>query len=171
LIKELKQSNLIKLRENKWYVISRADRTFVAVALRGNGREIPESHVSLLEMDSGRKAFYYSGTLNYLVWKVQKGFIRHQFARPFLAIAVANLEWREEQWQYDISEISKELHYLIDSKKLFDNLPKGFPVQRAIKIMLEDEEIADRFLTIVNTFDSKINSENLERALSLVRKS
>jgi len=171
LIKELKQSNLIKLRENKWYVISRADRTFTAVTLRGNGREIPESHVSLLEMDSERKAFYYSGALNYLVWKVQKGFIRHQFARPFLAIAVANLEWREKPWQYNIAKISKELHHLIKSKNLFEDLPKGFPVQRAIKIMLEDEEIANIFLRMVDIFDSKIDPENLKRALSLVKKS
>jgi hypothetical protein len=170
LINEFKQSPLIKLKKNRWYVISRADRTFAAVTLKGSGKEIPESHVSLLEIDSEEKAFYYSGVLNYLVLKVQKGFIRHQFARPFLAIAVANLEWQNLQWQYDIANTSKELHHSINSKNLFGNLPKGFPVQRAIKIMFEDEEIADRFLTIVDILDSNVDPENLERALSLVRK-
>jgi len=120
---------------------------------------------------SEEEAFYYTACLNYLLWAAEKGFIRDQFARPFLAIAVANLEWREERWQYDIAEISKELHYLIKSKNPFEDLPKGFPVQRAIKIMLEDEEIADRFLTMTDIFDSKIDPENLERALSLVKKS
>jgi hypothetical protein len=60
---------------------------------------------------------------------------------------------------------------LMDSKNLFEGLPKGFPVQGAIKIMLEDEEIAERFLTMTDIFDSKVDSENLERALSLVKKS
>ena len=171
LMEELKQGELITLTPKSWYVVAREKRTFAAGVIKGNDKLVLESSVIALETNLQEEAYYYSASLNYLVWKTQKGFIRNQYARPFLAIAVANLEWREEQWQYDIAEISKELHYLINSKTLFEDLPKGFPVQRAIKIMLEDEEIADRFLTMTDIFDSSVDPENLERALSLVRKS
>jgi len=170
LIKELKQGELINLKSELWYVVAREKRTFIAGVIEGNERLVLESSVIALEANLQEEAYYYSASLNYLVWKAKRGFIRNQYARPFLAIAVANLEWRGEKWQYDIAEISKELHHLINSKKLFENLPKGFPIQRAIKVMLEDEEIADKFLTMTDIFDSNVDPDNLERALSLVRK-
>lgn len=170
LIEEVQQSSLLKLKRNKWYVVSRADRTFVAVALKGSGNEVPESHVSLMEMDLEEEAFYYSGALNYLVWKVEKGFIRHQFARPFLALAVAGIVWQGEPWQYDIAEISMRLHLLIDQKRIFEKLPRGSQVQAAIRLMMDDEEIWMDFKEAVEIFDKHIDSQNLKRALSLIKR-
>lgn len=171
LLAEIKQSDLTVLSPEYWYIVARGKRTFVSGVIKGNNSLVLDSSVSAIEMESPEEAYYYSACLNYLVYVTEKGFIRDQYARPFLAIAIAGLEWQRELWQYDVAEISRELHHLINSKNLFENLPRGFPVQRSIKIMLEDEEIADRFLTMTDIFDSKIDPENLERALSLVKKS
>lgn len=171
LLAEIKQSDLTVLSPEYWYIVARGKRTFVSGVIKGNNSLVLDSSVSAIETESPEEAYYYSACLNYLVYVTEKGFIRDQYARPFLAIAVAGLEWQKDRWQYDIAEISKKLHLLIESKNIFEGLPRGFFVQRSIKIMLEDEEIADRFLTMTDIFDSKIAPENLERALSLVKKS
>ncbi|HIQ48590.1 MAG TPA: SAM-dependent DNA methyltransferase [Aquifex aeolicus] len=120
LIKEVKQSKLLKLNPEKWYVVYRGKRSFVSVVLKGDRYTIIESDLSYVESSKPEVAYYYSGVLNYLVSKVEKGFIRNQFARPLLAIIKAGLEWKKEDWQYEVSELSQKLHEL--AKKEYQNL-------------------------------------------------
>jgi len=120
LINEVKIGKLLKFNPKKWYVIYRGQRSFASVVIKGDTNLKTDHHVVILETSTPEVAYYYSGVLNYLVSKVEKGFIRDQFARPLLAIIRAGLEWRAEDWQYEIAELSKELHKL--AEKEYKNL-------------------------------------------------
>ena len=91
-------------------MVYRSQRSFVGVVIKGDKDIALEHHLCFLETSQKEKAYYYCGALNYLVSKVKKGFIRDQFARPLVAIIKAGLEWKGEDWQKRVSELSEELH-------------------------------------------------------------
>ncbi len=159
LTEELKQSKPIKLDPEKWYVVYRSNRTFVAFTLRGNKNTIVESHLSFLETSSKEKAYYYAGALNYLVSKVKKGFIRDQFARPLLALIKAGLEWRGEDWQYKVAELSEILHSKVEN--LFKDV-NAKQVKKYLEILENEEEWKE----LKKLFDK--NVVNLEEAIKEV---
>ncbi len=159
LIREVKQGKLLKLNPEKWYVVYRSNRTFVAFTLKGDENTIIESHLSYAETSTPEVAYYYSGVLNYLVSKVEKGFIRDQFARPLRAIIKARLEWRAEDWQYKVAELSGRLHELV--KKEYKNLNTKL-VKKYIQVL----ENLNEWRELKRILDE--NVKNLKEALKEV---
>ncbi len=162
LIEELKQGKLLRLNPKKWYVVYRRIRTFVSFALQGNSEYVPDDSVSIIETSSKEKAYYYAGALNYLVSKVKKGFIRNQFARPLLALIKAGLEWRDEDWQYKVAELSEILHH--KSESLFRNV-NSKQVKKYLEILEKEKEWKE----LKKLFDK--NVVNLEEAVKEVAES
>jgi|GEM_PF-452991 len=102
-------------------VVYRCMRSFVAAVISSKELEkvviqaplILTDHVSYLKTQSTEIAYYYAAVLNYMAHKIQKlklGFVRDQFARPIMALMNAGLEWKDEEWQGKVAELSKTLH-------------------------------------------------------------
>jgi hypothetical protein len=163
LSEELKQPGKITtLNTNKFYVAYRCDRIFSAFAFRPEENTIVDSHVSYIECKDEISAYYYSAILNYLAFKViSKGraFIRHQFARPLLALYLAG---------FSIKNIDDKISMLISelSKKLHEGAPHISYDNQRIAFM----KIAEyyEFKEIVKMLDSIVDRESLEEALELV---
>jgi hypothetical protein len=164
LINELKQPDSIKtLNPNKYYVVYRCDRAFTACVIKPEGDNVlVESHVSYVECDNEDMAYYYSAMLNYLAFKVielKRGFNRHQFARPLLAVLIAGLSWNDldEGTRRDVAELSRTLHSKVPREE--------YGNQRvALKVISELNE----FRKLKSILDSKVDKERLEEALKLV---
>jgi len=164
LIEEVKQpNNIIKLDIDKHYIIYRCSRSFTAFAYRSQEPNvIIESHVAYAESEKEEIAYYYTAILNYLAYKViqsGKAFIRSQFARPLFAVYMAGLAWKDidDVTKNRVVELSKILH-----KKAPD---KDYPNQ---KIALKDLERYSEFKELVKLLDSKVDRENLDKALDMV---
>jgi hypothetical protein len=163
LREELKQPGKINtLDPSKYYVAYRCDRIFSAFAFKPVENTIVDSHVSYIECRDDSSAYYYSALLNYLAFKVinyGRAFIRHQFARPLLAIYFAGLSSKniDEKTRMLISELSKELH------------------EKAPHVVYENQRVALReigeyyeFKEIVKLLDSVSDEDSLKEALELV---
>lgn len=48
--------------------------------------------------------------MNFLVEKLQKGFLRFNVVRPLLAICESDLIWKNEEWQIKIADLLKSVH-------------------------------------------------------------
>jgi len=164
LIDELKQpSTITTFNTSKYYVVYRCDRTFTACVIKPEGDNVlAESHVSYVECDNEDMAYYYSAVLNYLAFKVielKRGFNRHQFARPLLAVLIAGLSWNDldEGTRRDVAELSRTLHSKVPREE--------YGNQRvALKVISELNE----FRKLKSILDSKVDKERLEEALKLV---
>jgi hypothetical protein len=177
LINEVKQpKELAYLDPEKYYIIYRCVRSFASVVLTpkeirnvlNDGRYgiVVSSVCSYLATENELKAYYYSAILNYLVYKVIEvsgAFERNQFARPLIAILKANLEWKNEDWQIKIAELSKKLHE-ITPMHLKNVIRKGMQVKECFKILQQIEE----FREIVRIIDNKVDKNKLLEAIRQV---
>jgi len=165
LINEVRQPvNPATLNEGKWYVIYRCDRAFTAATIRPTANTILDSHLSAIECSSEEIADYYTAILNYLAYMViiqDRTFIRHQFARPVLAITIAGLSYKniERSLSDNISKLSRMLKNLIGAQSL------NFSNQREA---LQHIAHLPEFQQIVQLIDMKISRDTLEEALNLV---
>jgi hypothetical protein len=164
LINELKQpSNITSLDINKYYVMYRLDRAFTAFSFKPiNDNIIIHSTISYIECKNENVSYYYAAILNYLAFKVvesRRSFIRHQYARPLLAIYIAGLSWNDidGETRKKIIELSKTLHERA--------LDKEYGNQKvALKAIAQFPE----FEELVRVLDSKTDKDKLEEALNMV---
>jgi hypothetical protein len=164
LINELKQPNNIRtLNPNKYYIVYRCDRAFTSCVIKPTGNNVViESHVSYVECDNEDMAYYYSAVLNYLAFKVielKRGFNRHQFARPLLAVLIAGLSWNDldEGTRRDVAELSRALHSKVPREEYGNQ-----------RVALKDISKLNEFRKLKSILDSKVDKERLEEALKLV---
>ncbi|MFP3211309.1 MAG: hypothetical protein RXR16_07425 [Thermocladium sp.] len=93
------------------------------------------------------------------VIELKRGFNRHQFARPLLAVLIAGLSWNDldEGTGRDVAELSRTLHSKVPREE--------YGNQRvALKVISELNE----FRKLKSILDSKVDKERLEEALKLV---
>lgn len=161
LIRELRAS-VDQLKEGSSYVVYRRNRAFTACVPEDLKMATSSDVISYMECKSPEQAHYYTAVLNYLAYKVVehgRSFIRDQFARPAVAIAVAGLSWRDvqEDIRRDVSALSEQL-----SRKLSW---KMYPNQKAA---LNDVAKTPEFTRIKSTLDELVDKERLRAALELV---
>ena len=160
----------------KYYVIYRCIRTFASIVLTPKKiRNISSDEkyniviydkCSYLAIENELKAYYYSAILNYLIYKVIEiggAFERNQFARPLIAILKANLEWKNENWQINIANLSKKLHEIAPTY-LENTVRKGMQVKECFKILQQ----IDEFKEIVRIIDNKVDKNKLLEAIKQV---
>ena len=163
LIGELRHSSTVKsLSTERYYVVYRCDRAFTASVYIPGENSVVESHVSYVETRSEDVAYYYAAILNYLTYKVLRSgrtFNRHQFARPLLAIYMADFSWNnmDEETRGRIVELSKTLHEKAPSKEYSNQ-----------RVALRELAELPEFKELVKIVDSKVDRSKLEEALSLV---
>jgi len=163
LIGELRQSSTVKsLSTEKYYVVYRCDRAFTASVYLPAENSVVESHVSYVETRSEDVAYYYAAILNYLAYKVLRSgrtFNRHQFARPLLAMYMADLSWNsmDKETRGRIVELSKTLHEKVPAKEYSNQ-----------RIALRELAELPEFKELVKVVDSKVDRSKLEEALPLV---
>lgn len=104
-------------------------------------------------------AYYYAATLNYLVSKTQKGFIRNQFARPLYAILKAQLQWEGEEWQKVVTQFSKNLHNKV--KDVYKDISSN-----KVHAYIKQLEKFYEWRQLVKIFDSHV--QNLSEVLAYV---
>jgi hypothetical protein len=164
LISELhQQPNIKTLDINKYYVVYRRDGVFTASFFKPiDDNFFLKDEVGCIECKEESIAYYYTAILNYLAFKVftdKRVYIRHQYARPLLALYIAGLSWKDidDEVREKIVDLSKRLH----EKALF----KEYSNQR---MALKDIELFPEFKELVKILDSKVDKEKLEVALNLV---
>ena len=163
LIGELRQSSMVKsLSTDKYYVVYRSDRAFTASVYIPVENSIVYSNVSYVETRSEDVAYYYAAILNYLAYTVLRSgrtFNRHQYARPLLAIYMADLSWNvvDEETRGRIVELSKRLQEKVPGKEYSNQ-----------RVALQEVAELPEFKELVKVLDSKVDRSKLEEALSLV---
>jgi hypothetical protein len=164
LINELKQPNSIgTLNPNKYYVVYRCDRAFTACVIKPEKDDIvSHSNVSYVECNNETVAYYYSAVLNYLAFKVielKRGFNRHQYARPLLAVIIAGLSWNDldEETRRNVAELSRALHSKVPREEYGNQ-----------RVALNEISKLNEFHELKSILDSKVDKERLEEALKLV---
>ena len=118
--------------------------------------------MSYVETRSEDVAYYYAAILNYLAYTVLRGgrtFNRHQYAKPLLAIYMADLSWNvvDEEARGRIVELSKRLHEKVPGKEYSNQ-----------RVALQKLAELPEFKELVKVLDSKVDRSKLEEALSLV---
>lgn len=161
LINELKTS-IDMFKEDYYYVVYRRNRVFTACVVEKPKNAISSDVVSYIECRNAEQAYYYAAVLNYLAYKaVETGraFIRSQFARPAMAVAIAGLSWSTipEDARTHIASLSTQLSRKITWKR--------YPNQR---IALEDLFKYKEFNEITQILDKLVDKEKLGEALNLV---
>jgi len=178
LITELKQPAMLGLLNDKYYVIYRCVRAFAAITLTPEDiKEISEGNTygivvssacAYMDVGDAVKAYYYSGVLNYLLYKVLEydiGVARNQYARPLAAIVVAGLQWRGEDWQADVARLSEEIHGRAQS--YYDELLASGKKQ--VRLYLRKlYEASEEFRRLIELLDEHVDEERLRDALALV---
>ncbi|MCQ4448802.1 MAG: hypothetical protein NO076_06135 [Sulfolobales archaeon] len=163
LIGELRQPSTVKpLSTDKYYVVYKCRRAFTASVYVPAENSIVESHTSYVETRSEDVAYYYAAILNYLAYTVLRSgrtFNRDQFARPLLAIYMADLSWNnmDEETRGRIVELSKRLHEKAPGKEYSNQ-----------RVALQEMAGLSEFKELVKVLDSKVDRSKLEEALSLV---
>jgi len=164
LISELQQPNTIAtLDTGKYYVVYRRVRAFTASVFKPPDESfIIKDEVGYIKCSNESIAYYYAALLNYLAFKVietKRSFNRTQYARPVLAIHISGLSWNNvgDEVRRRVISLSKELH-----RKAPD---KDYPNQR---VALKDLERYSEFKKLVELLDSKVDRENLDKALDMV---
>jgi hypothetical protein len=163
LINEVRQPAIIKpLDIGKYYVVYRSDRAFTGSIYKPSADNIVHSNVAYLECRDENMAYYYVAMLNYLAYAVvatKRTFIRHQWAKPLLAIYIAGLSWNsiDEDSRNRIVELSKRLHEKAPRKEYSNQ-----------RIALQEVLGLSEFKELVKIMDSRVDRGKLEEALSLV---
>jgi hypothetical protein len=163
LINEARQPTIIKpLNIGKYYVVYRSDRAFTGSIYKPTADNIAHSNVAYIECRDENIAYYYVAILNYLAYVVvaaKRMFLRHQLAKPLLAIYLAGLSWNstDEATRSKVVELSKRLHEKAPSKEYSNQ-----------RMALKDIAQLSEFRELVEILDSKINKEELDEALTLV---
>lgn len=173
LIDEFIQQSVGYLDHNFNYVIYRAVRTFVSFVIPkeeirdSESKIIIDSHNAILIVENSDVAYFYSAALNYLAYEViirkDRTFIRNQMGRPIHAIYKLNLSWNNEDWQKDVSKLSKQLHK--DAKDLFIKI-----VSSQSASYLRELEKSPRFWRIIKIFREHVVDSDLELKIPIVSK-
>ncbi|MEM2637644.1 MAG: N-6 DNA methylase, partial [Candidatus Korarchaeota archaeon] len=121
------------------------------------GGEFITSNATVYMCDDIDVLHYYAFILNTLSFLSLEP-IRHQYARPAYAIALAKMEWRAQDWQYEMSRISRKLHDTMKSCQFAS-------VRKALNF-LEKNEYFIRGLELLENIPLK----NIEDAVLLVAK-
>jgi len=165
----IQPSSITTLDTSKYYVIYRGKATFTAFAFKPDSDNIiVKDEVGYMECDREDIAYYYAAVLNYLAHKViefRREFVRDQYGRPIPAIFRAGLAWKDvdEAIRSRVVKLSKILH-----EKAQEVLNKRYSKQR---MALKEIAKIPEFRELMKTLDSKINKEDLEKALKKVSKS
>ena len=124
----------------EYYVVYRCQRSFASAIIdpktinylcESSKGLIIDHHIVFLKIKNKEAAFYYTTILNYMFYKVINEklglLIRNQFGRPLKALIEADLEWRNENWQYNVANRSEELvkisrKYVLKQLSLNENL-------------------------------------------------
>ena len=163
LINEVRQSAIIKALDiDKYYVVYRSDRAFTGSIHKPSADNIVHSNVAYFECRDENMAYYYVAVLNYLAYAVvatKRTFIRHQLAKPLLAIYIAGLSWNsmDEDSRNRIVELSKRLHEKAPNKEYSNQ-----------RIALQEIARLPEFKELVEILDSKVDKTKLNDTLSLV---
>jgi hypothetical protein len=164
LVSELQQPGTIStLDTGKYYVVYRRVRAFTASVFKPTDESfIVKDEVGYIKCNSEPVAYYYAAVLNYLAFKVvetRRLFNRTQYARPVLAMYIAGLSWNNvnDEVRGRVVELSKELHRKAPNRE--------YPNQR---VALKDIARLPEFRELVGILDSRVNRENLEKALNIV---
>lgn len=171
----IQPDNVKTLNQGKYYVIYRCQRTFSATVFIPDDRSyIAESHLAYVDCgEEENKAYFYASALNYLAYKaikLQKSFVRDQFARPIHGLIGAELTWtsfmeKEPNALNRVVELSKVLHSL--APKRFGN--KSYKQERsAFKDLESLEEFKELVLLFDKYIEKHVGKDQLEDALSWV---
>lgn len=161
LIKELKTS-IDMFKEEHYYVVYRRNRAFTACVVERPKNAVSSDVVSYIECKDAEQAYYYAAVLNYLAYKVVESggsFIRDQFARPSIAVAVAGLSWKTvpESTRTQVASLSIQL-----SRKL---AWRDRPSQRTALVQLAQHP---EFKKVISILDGLVDKDRLREALELV---
>lgn len=161
LAKELRTS-LDLFEEGSYYVVYRRSRAFTACVPEDLRMAVSHDDISYLKCKSLEQAYYYAAVLNYLAYKVVetgRSFIRHQFARPAMAIAAAGLSWQEvsEKVKDEVRSLSAQLSRRLNWREYSNQ-----------KVALREVAKTSEFARIESILDGLVNRERLRAALELV---
>ena len=163
LIGELRQPSVVKpLSRDKYYVVYRCKGAFTAFVYVPAENSIADSSVPYVETRSEDVAYYYAAILNYLAYTVLRSgrtFNRDQYARPLLAIYIADLSWNnmDEEARGRIVELSRRLHEKAPAKEYSNQ-----------RIALQEIAKLPEFKELVEILDAKVDKAKLSDALPLV---
>lgn len=162
ILKEELQISLDQFNESSYYTIYRRSRIFTACVPEDLKMSVSYDDVAYLECKSLEQAHYYAAVLNYLAYKViesERAFIRHQYARPAIAIAVAGLSWKNvsDEIKREVASLSEQLSKELEWKDYTNQ-----------KVALQDIARTFKFRKILNLFDSCVDINGLSKALDLV---
>jgi hypothetical protein len=185
----------VRGQQRRYYVVYRCQRSFSSAIIepgvvdylcRMGAGIIIDHHVVILEASREEPALYYSATLNYLLYKAVNlnlgALIRNQFTRPLRALIEAGLEWREEEWQYEVAKLSKVLTNISRSHVLRQlGLPGDLAIAELvdrgmdIKVKQVSERVESVLKTlfnfsewrkIVKTFEENVDERRLVESLT-----
>lgn len=171
LVNEVQQPvKLSAIDTKKYYTVYRGQRAFSSAVVKGDLFDKPtviESHLGYIETSSKSISYYYSGILNYLVYKcIYNGlaFQRDQFERPLHAVTEAGLSWEDaEDIRGEIAALSEQIHE--DAKVIFHQ--KSFSQEKEYFSELSRNS---KFIELVEIIDShiseKIGQQDLVEILS-----
>ena len=126
------KANLLLYRNQRTFVSAVITQEVLEDMCKKSDGVFIDHHVVVLESKDKDVVYYYSAVLNYMVHKVKElelgGFNRDQFGRPIKAMLELGLEWRGEEWQKKVSELSKSIssnfrEKVLAKMKLNPNLP------------------------------------------------
>ena len=179
LIKELKQPTMLRLLDQAYYyVIYRCQRAFAAVVITPDDIRCISEHdkygivvsntCAYIVTNEAVKAYYYSGVLNFLLYKMHEygmSVARDQYARPLAVIVSVGLQWRGEAWQVEVAELSERIHGRAPDyyKEL---LASG---KEQVRLYLRKlYKASEEFRKLVELLDEYVEEERLKDALALV---
>ena len=168
-------TNLVVYRNQRSFVSAVITKETLEEMCKYSNGLFLDHHVVYLEVDDLNVAYYYSAVLNYMVYKVKEFELgvmnRDQFGRPLKALVEARLEWRGEDWQKEVSLLSRHIMFrdkvlsmlgLSEDLPLFEVIDKGedervnnslgLKVEKVMKKLTEEEE----FMKIVRILDEKV---------------
>lgn len=169
LLEEIAHPGRLELmKPESYYVVYRASRVFTSLVVKPASRNLVlHSTVASIECREEDKAYYYAAVLNYLAYKAiteGRSFIRTQFARPLLAVALSGLSWSSvnKDTRMRIAELSRELSRRIEAR--------GYSNQAsALKHIYDKYSEFKEIVRILDEYVEKHNSrEALEKSLDLV---
>jgi len=160
-IARIRQDVLFK--GGSFYVVFRGVGAPVASVIEGKPGMFGDQRLAFIETKENQ-AFYYAGVLSYLTSRVPTGFLRNQFARPLLALVKAGLEWRDEDWQYEVADLSRAIHEIAPAR--YSELRKrGTKLVRKYLEALDEVEEWERLKSIL---DSHV--KDLDAAIAMIAK-
>lgn len=165
LVRELRTS-IDRLNKGSHYVVYRRSGVFAACVPENLDRAVTSDKISYAECYSSEQAYYYTAILNYLAYIVVRegrNFIRDQFAKPLLAVAIAGLSWSDapEDLRREVSEYSQRVS---ESITWFDYANK----KKALLDIARIPEFSEVIYLLDEYVERNRKQERLRDALDLV---